>query len=697
METRRHPSEILRLSLAFLRSRGRERRSAEFLQFERLLRFAGLFAVTVFVPSLLIAVLGLTDTLGGERALRSEVVLEAEGALMACLKQVEAIFEPFEAKATGRVLQHRSAVDAPIEISPFLLVAVTLDASGRVVEPFDLPDESSPTERSFYISGPVQQARVAEMEGRGEEALQLYQKASLRAHGAAQRGYTEVQRARLLARLGRAREAEDQLADIIAEYGSLLDPNGFLIGDLARLERAGLQLQREPESGTQAFEDLLDQILARRWVVGRGGDAAVARRALSILETRLPLPATVNRRNRLEDLSAALFQAERLLPELEVIGLQGTLLKVSPGQFRYTRGVQALWATVWLRENLEAFALDPVALGEAVADIATESTPAGAQIRLLALAPETPLPETLVAHRTLNPWLTSWTLAAEPRDPEGLAADFRRKRALRLLLIATSTLLITFGAFMLTRIVSREIELASMKTSFAASVSHELRSPITQIRLKGEALQLGLAESEVDRQKHYDAIVRESERLSRLVDNVLDFSAIERGIKQYHLRPGDIATTVASTVEMMRGSVESRGIRLELSLPEDLPAVWHDADAVAQVLTNLITNAMKYGASGRWIGVRLIEADGGVEVEVADRGIGISPQDAPHIFERYYRSSDPRARKHKGTGIGLAIVKYIMDSHAGRVSVASNPGRGTIFRLFFPFSNPATRQHGDAR
>lgn len=685
---------LFRLLLLAFRPKGRARTSAEMIQFRSVLRFAGLFVLTIFVPSLLVAWLGIAGTQGGEKALRSEVVLESDGALESCYRQFESLFESFETTARTRILQHRSSLDAPLEISSFLLLSLTLDMTGRIIEPFDLPEETTSFERVFYLAGPYQKAHEAEREGRVEDAIALYRKAAQRAHGMTQRGASELQRARLMAVTGHQRESEDLYADIIAEYGQLREPNGFLIGDVARLRRAELQLLRSPEMGIPSLEDTVDQILARRWVVGRGGDPAIARHVLDLLEGRVPATSVVSRRNRVRDRSAALFHAERLIPELELIGAKGPLLKVASGQFSYTRGDEVIWATTWIGENLHAFALDTRAIADAVLEIAEEGSHPDGKIRILVTSPETPPSSSIISHRALMPWLTGWSFAAQPWDPEGLADSIRRKRAVRLMVIVTSVMLIAFGAFMLTRLVSREMELAAMKTSFAASVSHELRSPITQIRLKGESLLLGLAETEADRQKHYAAIVHESERLSRLVDNVLDFAAIERGTKQYNLRPADIAQTVSNTVEIMRSSIESRGLRLELDLPEDLPVVRHDPDAVAQVLINLLTNAAKYGASGRWIGVRVFEVEVGVEIQVADRGIGISPLDLPHIFERFYRSNDPRARKHKGTGIGLAIVRYIMDAHAGQALVASNPGRGTIFRLIFPFSPPTERAHG---
>ena len=371
-------------------------------------------------------------------------------------------------------------------------------------------------------------------------------------------------------------------------------------------------------------------------------------------------------------------------PYLQLFDAGGSLLKVAPGRFSYTFGRRALWAVVWLQEDLYAFALDWDAIQVAVSRFAQWAARPDGQIMVSVQQPDDPAPEDVFARRTLAPWLAGWSLVAHSADPQALRRAYSTRRTRRLLVISSAVLLLLVGAFLSIVLVRREMDLAKMKTTFAASVSHELRSPITQIRLKGESLMLGLAEDDADRQRHYEAIVREAERLSRLVDNVLDFAAIERGTKLYQLRPADLGQTLENAVESMRFSMESRGLELEVDIPSDLPAVRHDSDAVSQVVTNLLSNAAKYG--GGWARVTVVLLPDGVQVEVADRGIGIDPVEAERIFDNFYRSDDPRARRLKGTGIGLAIVKYIMEAHGGTVMVKTMPGQGSIFQLFFPFT-----------
>jgi two-component system phosphate regulon sensor histidine kinase PhoR len=237
-------------------------------------------------------------------------------------------------------------------------------------------------------------------------------------------------------------------------------------------------------------------------------------------------------------------------------------------------------------------------------------------------------------------------------------------------------------------LLRRELQVARQQTDFAASVSHELRSPITHIRSQGEALLYGLKETEAEQEEAFLSIVRESERLARLVDNVLDFAAIERGAKRYALRPGDIAETVMNAVDSISSAQEVQDKELDVDLPSDLPPVAHDADAIAQCVINLVSNAAKYSPPGAWIGVRGRVVEGGVQITISDKGIGIAAHDMQQIFEPFFRSADAMARKRKGTGIGLTITRYIMQAHGGDVTVASRPGQGSTFTLRFPSATP---------
>ncbi len=655
------------------------------MRLDSALRFGALYALTILGPILLLGYFGVADLLSGEASLTAEVTQEAEGTIASCSADVEEIFERFEMSARNRLLSGRSLVEAPGELSTHLLLTLRLDAQGAITAPFDEPTVAPPSDHTFFLTGPFAQARSLE-DSDPALAAALYRIAAQNAPGVTSEGTAAMQQARSLAKAGFEREAEAAYADIVAEYPGIRDAWGFLLGDLARLKRGELLLEREPEIGVGALTAVVDDILGRRWTIGQGGEAAVARRALVLMEGHADGDWLASRRTRVDQRSHQLYWAERLQSELDPLTAGGRLLQVAPGRFRYTLAEEALWATAWFDDELYAFALDRQGLFEAIQAAAVRAPRGDSAVEVEVSSPDALSPTGVLARRSLAPWLPGWTLVAKHIDPEGLAATIRWQRTRRIVLVLVAILLVGAGGLITGRLVSRELELARLKTSFAANVSHELRSPITQIRLKGESLQLDLWVDEDDRRQHYDAIVRESERLSRLVDNVLDFAAIERGTKNYTIRPNDLCMTLRNATQSMRVSMEARGFTFDADIPEELPMVPHDPEAIAQALTNLLSNAAKYGAQGKWIGLSTTILPDGLEIYVADKGIGIDRDEIPQIFDQYYRSQDPRARSLKGTGIGLAIVKYIMEAHGGQVTVSSTPGRGSVFTLFLPFS-----------
>ncbi len=680
------PSRFTRWLAAMIwRERTGVRATEELVRLDGALRFGALYALTILGPILLLGYFGVADLLSGEASISNEISQEAEGTVGSCATDVEEIFERFEMAARNRLVSGRSLVEAPGELSSHLLLTLRLDGDGSITAPFDEPTSIPPKDHTFFLTGIFAQARRVEASDPALAAA-LFRIAGQRAPGVTSEGTAELQKARAMHKAGFTREAEAAYADIVADYPNSRDAWGFLLGDLARLERGELLLEREPEIGVGALEAVVDDILGRRWTIGQGGEAAVARRALVLMEGHADSDWLASRRSRVDQRSHQLYWAERLQPELDPLTAGGRLLQVAPGRFRYTLGEHAVWATAWFEDELYAFALDREGLFEAIQAAAVRAPRGDSPVQIDVLSPDALSPEGALARRSLAPWLPGWTLVAKHIDPEGLQATIRWQRARRIVLVLVAILLVGVGGLITGRLVSRELDLARLKTSFAANVSHELRSPITQIRLKGESLQLDLWDDEDDRRAHYDAIVRESERLSRLVDNVLDFAAIERGTKNYTIRPNDLGMTLRNATQSMRVSMEARGMVFDTDIPDELPMVPHDPEAIAQALTNLLSNAAKYGAKGKWIGLSTNVLPDGIEIYVADKGIGIDRDEIPRIFDQYYRSQDPRARSLKGTGIGLAIVKYIMEAHGGQVTVSSTPGRGSVFTLYLPFS-----------
>ena len=252
--------------------------------------------------------------------------------------------------------------------------------------------------------------------------------------------------------------------------------------------------------------------------------------------------------------------------------------------------------------------------------------------------------------------------------------------------LALLTLLIAMTV--LKRAVRREMALAEMKAHFVADVSHELKTPLALIRLFGETLLSGRVSSEEKRQEYYAIITRESTRLTHLIENILDFARIESGRKQYRFEPLNLAEVVKETYETYRPHLDHERFEHRLSVTGRLPKVHADPGAVAQIVINLINNAIKYSEDERYLLIELSldtrRGKRGVLLSIQDRGIGITPEDRAHLFDGFYRSADRRVREKGGTGLGLALVRRIVESHHGTLDVESRLVKGTMFRIFLP-------------
>jgi signal transduction histidine kinase len=259
------------------------------------------------------------------------------------------------------------------------------------------------------------------------------------------------------------------------------------------------------------------------------------------------------------------------------------------------------------------------------------------------------------------------------------------------LILGFLSLMIIGGLVLTKHIVSKEMALARLKSDFVSNVSHELRTPLALIRLYAETLELGRITTQEKKQQYYRIIRKESERLTALINNILDFSRIEAGRKEYEFRNTDIAELVRNTLESYRYQIEQQGFAFEESIDSNLPAVPVDREAIARALVNLVNNALKYSSEEKFLGVKLYRENSVVKLEVADHGIGIARRDLSKIFEKFYRAGDPLVHNTKGSGLGLSLVRHITHAHGGEIAVESVPGKGSKFTLSLPLASAVQR------
>ena len=262
-------------------------------------------------------------------------------------------------------------------------------------------------------------------------------------------------------------------------------------------------------------------------------------------------------------------------------------------------------------------------------------------------------------------------------------------------ILGALSLLLAGGLALTYRNVSREIALARIKSDFVSNVSHELRTPLALIRLYAETLEMGRVKTPEKYHEYYQIIRKESERLTSLINNILDFSRIEAGRKEYDFRETDLRELVTNTMESYRYQIEQQGFTLEEKI-DPVPPLRVDREAMARSLVNLVNNALKYSQDRKYIGVNLYRDNGSVKLEVIDHGIGIAKQEQGKIFEKFYRVGDPLVHTTKGSGLGLSLVHHIVHAHGGDVAVESAPGRGSKFTISIPVHATAPAQNETA-
>jgi signal transduction histidine kinase len=287
------------------------------------------------------------------------------------------------------------------------------------------------------------------------------------------------------------------------------------------------------------------------------------------------------------------------------------------------------------------------------------------------------------------PVFPNWDLAAAYRGSsiEGVArASFEKS----LLLTAFVLCLLLLGIILTLRAASREMGLAAAKSNFVSNVSHELKTPLALIRLFAETLELDRVKDDQQAKEFLRTINGETRRLTQLINNILDFSKIEAGRKEYRFVSSDVAEVVEMVLHTYEYQLREAGFELSRRIDHGLPMVSIDPEAISQAVVNLLNNATKYSGDTKKIEVAVVGRDTHIAVEVADHGIGIPRSDQQKIFEKFYRVSTALVHNTKGSGLGLALVKHVIEAHGGQVLVDSEPGRGSRFTILIPIAKTET-------
>jgi signal transduction histidine kinase len=555
-----------------------------------------------------------------------------------------------------------------------------------------LPWEAGPrSAASMPLEGDSEFSRILRQAERAEFSLkdlflaaERYLKAASAARLPAEEGYARLQRARALSKMKREQESLSEYEkvfmlspEIVDEYGIPLSLYAFRplfqTGSIypQAIERIGRQLACPtwlPPAGLYLMRDLVQQIVV-------GAPSAAGTSIRSGAEEHLRKIVV-----QIQVMEQALSLKEDF-PRLGLEPLPGPDLKkagspwVSYGQKSWLVGLSP---TVSGQGSL-LIAVDFLVFSTTFTSDAEYAAKYAGNIELLA---------GISADGTsLGPGLQGIHIAFSPDGGNPYSKQWSLQRLFYFLALVVVLSVTLFGAYLLWRDVRREVLMAQMRSQFVSGVSHELKTPLTAIRMFAETLRLGRAKDPATQTEYLDTIVNESERLTRLLNNVLDFSKIEQGQRIYHPGPASLPEIVRAAARAMEYPLKQQGFELDIRLDEGLPQVRVDRDAIEQAVLNLLSNAIKYSGESRTVGLGVRREGDSAVIQVFDKGVGIDPKDQEHIFEDFYRVPTPENLSLPGTGLGLSLVAHIAKAHGGSVRVESAPGLGSTFSIILPLGS----------
>jgi signal transduction histidine kinase len=258
------------------------------------------------------------------------------------------------------------------------------------------------------------------------------------------------------------------------------------------------------------------------------------------------------------------------------------------------------------------------------------------------------------------------------------------RKSFYFLTILTLILILTFGAFLIVRTIVHEMEILKIKSDFVSSVSHEFKTPLTSIKALTERLQEGKVQDPAKMKQYFSMISTDTDKLARLVKNILDFSRIEEGKKEYDFVETDISKLLAEQIENFKKNMIQEGLKIHLQIFKDIPPLYIDRDAFSQALNNILDNAIKFSPDKKEISITIKRDRERVIIGIQDRGMGISPDEIDKIFDKFYQGKTALRQSIKGAGLGLTLVKHTVEAHGGKIAVESQVGQGSTFSLIFP-------------
>ena len=560
-------------------------------------------------------------------------------------------------------------------------------------------ENGDPLAASPRAAALVARAETAEfVQGDLESALRQYRAARRNVPpGSPLAAFLLTREGRTLLRMDRSADGIATYRQVLARAGNAIDrPTGLPYAVMALVQIADTlaALGRAAEQAV-ADRDLLAYVVDHPWDLADGLGAYLAR-ALSA--TGVATADLVGKGRALEAEVAALEWLQREVgPRIQAASPAVTASDDARGDFVVRRDG---WNILVGFRRVRSSDGTPVAVGyvvrpESVAGemldgiLRSLAVDRGLAVRVTGQSDAAgPLPLSAapgaLAEVPLFSDTTGWRLAIVDVQGRSVTQLVARERWTYGALVVGMLAVMVAGVVLIARTSRRAAELSNAKTEFVANVSHELKTPLALIRMFGETLESGIVPDEDRRREFAGVIRRESERLTHLINNVLDLGRIDAGTKRYELVRGDVVGIVRQALDAYRPLFDRLGFEVEAELPNEPISIRMDRDAIVQALVNLFQNVIKYADQGGHIRVSVARDEDRVRVSVADRGVGISADEIPRIFAPYYRAAATRESAPAGSGLGLSIVQHAIAAHGGRVEVTSTPGAGSTFMIVLP-------------
>jgi signal transduction histidine kinase len=687
-----------------------------------------IFLLGIFIPSLCVGYLSWNAFSKRREAFKkvieSQLWISGETALesieSALLKYEETVLNPENFVPLFSSLENQEETDQPLSFSKERIFL--LDSDFRVVFPLSggeniplIHQEQIPSDSPF--TSLFQRAEFLEFNSKEfEQAAELYLRCSLSTPVKQLRAYALERRAICLIALERFDEASRIYWNLLDEFGPFKNRAGHPYSIIAVLQLANIvPIEQQDRAIIAALVDVLEKLRKGEWQLNNSAYVYFSQAIEYNLKQELvaeKFPELVQAyRTLLDTPSAYLDQLEfsQLLEEGVIPILKDRIAfslysnEPQKGRFPVTEGdADSLISYSYIvdtssnRSYYSGFSWDLDSIkNQMLPEIAkTLEMTSGIQVRLLdnhiqngESSGETVIPSDALSI-TFRQFPFPWRLIVTQTALENLKSSALKENIIYGVLLAVVVALMGLGALLIVRDMSRELETTRHKSEFVHNISHELKTPLTLIRLYGETLKDQKDLPQKERKKAYEIITRESERLSYMINNVLDFSRIELGKKEFNLKSGRLADLIRETLELYLPHLEKKGFTVRQEIDGSLPVVNFDREAMASLLINLLSNSMKFSPETKEVAVRLFRKDSDAVLQVEDKGIGISSKETDKIFQRFFRSQNVVVSGSTGSGLGLTIVKHIAEAHGGRIEVESEEGKGSLFSVILPLSGP---------